>query len=84
MTPTLKLWFQLVISALVIAGFFAFVFALFFFAKAIDPSVKESLTLVTGSLIAAFTGVVGFWLGTSLSSVAKDQTISNLTKGSTP
>lgn len=84
MTPAFKLGAQLFVSTLVIVGFFAFVFALFFFAKAIDPSVKESLTLVTGSLIAAFTGVCGFWLGTSLSSLSKDSTISNLTQGPKP
>jgi protein-S-isoprenylcysteine O-methyltransferase Ste14 len=82
MTPTQKLVFQLVISILVILGFFGFVFALFFFARAIDPSVKESLTQISGALIAAFGGVVGFWLGTSLSSASKDNTISQLTKQS--
>ena len=78
MTPKFKLVCQLVISILVIVGFFAFVFALFFLAKSIDPSVKDSLTQISGGLLAAFTGICGFWLGTSLSSSSKDHTISNL------
>lgn len=78
MTAQFKLICQLIVSTLVIAGFFAFVFALFFFARSIDPTVKDSLTQISGALIAAFGGVVGFWLGTSLSSSAKDATISQL------
>jgi len=84
MTPKFKLICQLIISVIVILGFFGFVFALFFFARSIDPSVKESLTQISGALIAAFGGVVGFWLGTSLSSAGKDHTISQLTTGKTP
>jgi hypothetical protein len=79
-SPNFKLICQLVISALVILGFYAFVFVFIFFARQIDPSVRDSLTQISGALIAAFGGVVGFWLGTSLSSSAKDQTISQLTK----
>lgn len=81
MTPQFKLVCQLIISIIVILGFFAFVFALFFLAKAIDPSVKDSLTQISGGLLAAFGGICGFWLGTSLSSAAKDHTINNLSNG---
>jgi apolipoprotein N-acyltransferase len=84
MTPKFKLVCQLAISLAIILGFFAYVFALFFLAKNIDPTVRESVTLITGALIATFTGVSAYWLGTSLSSSAKDATISNLTKGPTP
>ena len=84
MSAQFKLICQLVVSIIVILGFFGFVFALFFFAKSIDPTVRDSLTQISGALIAAFGGVVGFWLGTSLSSSAKDQTISQLTKGTSP
>lgn len=80
MSAQFKLICQLVISLTVVLGFFGFVALLFFNAKQIDPSVKDSLTQISGALIAAFGGVVGFWLGTSLSSAAKDQTISQLTK----
>lgn len=83
MSAQFKLICQLVISVIVILGFFVFVFALFFLAKAIDPSAKESLTLITGSLISAFAGICGFWLGTSLSSAAKDATISTLSNQGT-
>lgn len=79
MSANFKLICQLVISAMVILGFYAFVFTFFFFAKQIDPSVRDSLTQISGALIAAFGGVVGFWLGTSLSSSSKDATISQLT-----
>lgn len=84
MSAQFKLICQLVISAMVILGFYGFVFVFIFFAKSIDPTVKDSLTQISGALIAAFGGVVGFWLGTSLSSSAKDATISQLTtQGST-
>lgn len=75
-----KLIAQLVVSVIVILGFFAFVFALFFYARSIDPTVRDVVTQISGALIAAFGGVIGFWLGTSLSSAAKDQTINQLTK----
>lgn len=80
MNTTMKLIAQLVISVLVIFGFFGFVFALFFYAKSIDPTVRDVVTQISGALIAAFGGVIGYWLGTSLSSTSKDQTISQLTK----
>lgn len=75
-----KLIAQLVVSIVVIVGFYTFVFALFFFARSIDPGMKDVVIQISGALIAAFGGVIGFWIGTSLSSSAKDQTISNLTK----
>lgn len=80
MNANFKLIAQLVVSVIVILGFFCFVFALFFYARAIDPSVRDVVTQISGALIAAFGGVIGYWLGTSLSSTSKDQTISQLTK----
>lgn len=74
-----KMVCQLVISVLVIALFGGFVFALFFFARQIDPSVKDVLTQISGGLLAAFGGIIGYWIGTSLSSSGKDRLISQLT-----
>lgn len=79
MTANMKLACQLVVSVCVILPFWGFVFLLFFYARSIDPSVRDTITQITGALIAAFGAVIGFWIGTSLSSAAKDSTIEALT-----
>ena len=83
MTANAKLLCQLAISVCVVLPFWGFVFLLFFYAKAIDPSVRDTITQITGALIAAFGAVIGFWIGTSLSSSAKDSTIEALTSSPT-
>lgn len=73
---------QLLISMVLLGGSFAFLYGVFFSGHAIDPSSKESLTQVTGGVLAIVGGVAGFWLGTSLSSLRKDSTISKTVKES--
>lgn len=67
---------QLLISVILLGGCFAFLYGVFFSGVAIDPTSKESLIQVTGGVLALLSGVAGFWLGTSLSSLRKDSTIS--------
>lgn len=70
---------QLLISIILLGGCFAFLYGVFFSGAAIDPTSKESLIQVTGGVLALLSGVAGFWLGTSLSSLRKDSTISKTT-----
>lgn len=63
---------QLLISLVLLAGGFAFLYGVFFSGHHIDPTSKESLTQVTGGVLALISGVAGFWIGTSLSSLRKD------------
>jgi hypothetical protein len=63
---------QLLISVILLGGCFAFLYGVFFSGVAIDPTSKESLIQVTGGVLALLSGVAGFWLGTSLSSLRKD------------
>lgn len=71
---------QLLISLVLLGGCFAFLYGVFFSGHAVDPSSKESLTQVTGGVLAIVSGVAGFWIGTSLSSLRKDSTISKSVK----
>jgi uncharacterized membrane protein YeaQ/YmgE (transglycosylase-associated protein family) len=70
---------QLVVSVLIIGPFWFYVYFLLTRAGAIDPSVKDSINQVTGAVLTFVAGIVGFWLGSSLSSSSKDATISQFT-----
>lgn len=63
---------QLLISLVLLAGSFAFLYGVFFSGAHIAPESKDSLTQVTGGVIALISGVAGYYLGTSLSSLRKD------------
>jgi hypothetical protein len=67
---------QLLVSLVLLGGSFAFLYGVFFSGHNIDPGSKESLTQVTGGVLAIISGVAGFWIGTSLSSLRKDSAIS--------
>ncbi len=67
---------QLLVSLVLLGGCFAFLYGVFFSGHTIPPESKESLTQVTGGVLALISGVSGFWIGTSLSSLRKDATIS--------
>lgn len=73
---------QLLISLVLLGGCFAFLYGVFFSGVIIDPNSKESLTQVTGGVLAIISGVAGFWIGTSLSSLRKDSAISKTIKES--
>lgn len=66
---------QLLISLVLLIGCYAFLYGVFFSGHPVDPSSKESLTQVTGGVLAIVSGVAGFWIGTSLSSLRKDSKI---------
>lgn len=71
---------QLLISLVLLGGAYAFLYGVFFSGHPIDPNSKESLTQVVGGVLAIIGGVSGFWIGTSLSSLRKDSTISKTIK----
>lgn len=71
---------QLLISLVLLGGCFAFLYGVFFSGHSIDPNSKESLTQVTGGVLAIISGVAGFWIGTSLSSLRKDSAITKSIK----
>lgn len=79
MNAHFKLICQLVVTVLLIAPFWFYVYFLLTKAGSIDPSIKDSINQITGSVLTLVAGAAGFWLGTSLSSSAKDATISQLT-----
>ena len=69
---------QLIISLLVIFAFFGTIAALIWLAlKGIDPpaGVKEVLLVLIGVLAGSYKDVIGFQIGSSLSSARKDATI---------
>lgn len=65
---------QLTIGLTIVAGSFAFLFALYFSGTHIDPSLKESLLQTNGGVLGIIGVIVGFYFGTSLSSLRKDVT----------
>lgn len=75
---------QLVISIIMLVGCFFFLYHLFFSGQPVSPDHRDSLTQVTGGVIGLIGTVAGFWLGTSLSSLRKDTTISQSVKKETP
>jgi hypothetical protein len=67
------------VSALVLAGFFGFTAWLVRFPPAGgDPTTLTLLNVVVGALVAGFTAVVNFWLGSSQGSREKDRTVATL------
>lgn len=63
---------QLVIGLALISGCFMFLFALYFSGTPFDPSLKESLLQTNGAVLGIVGVIVGFYFGTSLSSLRKD------------
>jgi len=68
---------QLIIAVILIVGVFVFLYALYFGGHNVDPTLRESLIQVVGGVIGIVGTIVGFYFGTSLSSVRKDAVISN-------
>lgn len=67
------------VSALVLAGFFGFTAWLVRFPPAGgDPTTLTLLNVVVGALVAGFTAVVNFWLGSSQGSREKDRMVATL------
>jgi Kef-type K+ transport system membrane component KefB len=70
-------WGRVLVSVIVVAGFLA-VTLLYMTQKLNGAAVPEILSILLGALATNFTAVVGYWIGSSASSSAKDTTISNM------
>ncbi len=68
----------LIISLLVIFGFFALIGVLAF--HDVPEANANALMQLSGVLATGFAGVLGYFVGSSQSSRAKDQAITNLSK----
>lgn len=71
-------WGRVLVSTIVVIGF-VLVTVLYMTQKLNGNPVPEILSILLGALATNFTNVVGFWVGSSASSSAKDNTIQNLT-----
>lgn len=62
--------YMLILGALIVIGFFVLLYILVY--SGIPETNKEILNIVVGALIGSFTGVVGYFFGSSIGS--KDKT----------
>jgi hypothetical protein len=70
-----------IVSVLVVVLFGATMALMLLHPIALDANQTTMLNILLGALSTAFATVVNFWLGSSVGSKAKDQTISDLSKG---
>lgn len=70
-------WGRVVVSTVVVAGFIG-VTVLYMTQKLNGSAVPEILSILLGALATNFTAVVGYWIGSSASSSAKDATIETM------
>ena len=73
----LSSWGRVIVSGTVVIGFIT-VTIIYMTQKLNGSAVPEILSILLGALATNFTGVVGYWIGSSASSSAKDVTISNM------
>ena len=66
----------LIISALILCGYFIFLFLLM--NKTIPAENRDIMNQASGALLTAFVAVVMFWIGSSKSSQEKTDIISKL------
>jgi hypothetical protein len=72
-------WAAPVMSVAVVVGFFAVLLLLISgYGKGLDPQVLQIVNITVGTLAAGFTAVIGYWLGSSAGSTAKNDTIANM------
>lgn len=64
-------WAQIVIGALVVLGFFGSLGLLLFRPESFNDTTREPIMLMVGALIAAFSGLMGFFFGSSAGSARK-------------
>jgi C4-dicarboxylate transporter len=70
-------WGRVVVSSIVVVGFVTV--TLFYVTQKFNGSnVPDILTILLGALATNFTNVVGYWIGSSSGSAAKDSAIQNL------
>lgn len=79
MNANLKMLVQFLITTEII-GLLVWMLHIVVASPDITPAARDVLNTVLYQIVPLVTGLVGFWVGTSLSSSAKDHTISNLTK----
>ena len=72
MTGSPLAWGAPVISLVVVLGFFLSSVVLIFSGPAENSQARELLNIIVGALVAAFTAVVNFWIGSSQGSRDKD------------
>ena len=70
-----KTIYQYALGALIVIGFFALLYLLT--QKPVPAENKDSLNLVIGSLLGAFSLIVGYFYGSSLGSSEKNEIIAN-------
>ncbi|MCK9282227.1 MAG: hypothetical protein M0P71_16550 [Melioribacteraceae bacterium] len=61
--------YMLILGALIVIGFFVLLYILVY--SGIPETNKEILNIVVGALIGSFTGVVGYFFGSSIGSKDK-------------
>lgn len=66
---------RVLVSVIVVVGFMVTVY-MFLTTKLAGGAPGETLTLLVGALASNFTSVVGYWIGSSSGSTAKDEQIS--------
>lgn len=70
-------WGRVIVSTVVVIGFIG-VTVLYMTQKLNGSAVPEILSILLGALATNFTAVVGYWIGSSASSSAKDTTIQDM------
>lgn len=74
-------WGRVLVSICVVTGFLA-VTVLYMTQKLNGNPVPEILSILLGALATNFTNVVGFWIGSSSSSAAKDHALAKVAEKS--
>src|SRR5258708_28419199 len=72
---------RVIVSFIVVVGFIM-VTVIYMTRKLDGNAVPEILSILLGALATNFTAVVGYWIGSSASSSAKDTTIQNMAEKS--
>ena len=70
-------WAPVVISVIVVSGFYWTIWALFHFTGELSQVQANLLNILFGAEIPAFAGVIQFWTGSSSGSQKKDAQIGN-------
>jgi Kef-type K+ transport system membrane component KefB len=70
-------WGRVIVSAIVVLGFLS-VTILYMTQKLNGSATPDILSILLGALATNFTAVVGYWIGSSASSSAKDATIQDM------
>jgi hypothetical protein len=70
-------WGRVIVSTIVVVGFVG-ITLLYLTQKINGAAVPEILSILLGTLATNFTAVVSYWIGSSSSSTAKDETIKDM------